>query len=259
MARILITGARSGIGFDTAQRLLTLGHTVYATVHHSESIEALREAFSTFGSRAIVEKLDITDERDRDKAGTWAIDILINNAAVGDSGPLAEIPLEKLKAVFETNIFSTLALTQCCIPHMAAQGKGKVIFLSSLAGLMPTYFLAPYGMTKYTIENIGLSMRQELKIFGIDVTLINPGAFNTGFNQKNFAKKSVWFDRNGLYKDHLDKVDQAEKSVTVFEHKSTASIAKQIVKAVSAKKMRRRYSAPYYQWFFVSLAKRFVI
>ncbi len=259
MARVLITGTRGGIGLDTAKRLLALGHTVYATVHKQESVKEVEEILAPFGSLAIVAKLDVLEASDREKALEWKIDVLINNAAIGNSGPLAEIPVEKVKEVFETNVFAVIALSQVCIPYMKENGKGKIIFLSSLAGLMPAYYLSPYGMTKYAIENVGLSFRQELKPFGIGVTLINPGGYHTGFNQKNFAKKNSWFNTNGLYKEHLDKVNMAEKSISMFEVKSTASIAKQIVKAVSAKKMKRRYSAPYYQWFFVSLFKRFII
>ena len=259
MARILITGARGGIGLDTAKRLLALGHTVYATVHYTHTIKELQKELQVFGSLVVVEKLDVLDASDRKKVLDWDIDILINNAAIGDSGPLAEIPVDKIKAVFETNVFASIELAQLCIPHMKTKGHGKIIFLSSLAGLIPTYFLAPYGMTKYAIENIGLSLRQELKPFGIDVTLINPGGYHTGFNQKNFATKDAWFDKKGLYKDHLDQVNMAEKTISLFEQKTTASIAKKIVKAVQAKKMKRRYAAPYYQWFFVSLARRFIV
>lgn len=259
MACILITGCRGGIGLDVAKRLLALGHTVFATVHFTHTVKELQKELQEFGDLAIVEKLDVLDASDSAKVLDWKIDILINNAAIGDSGPLAEIPVEKLKVVFETNVFAGIALAQLCIPHMKEQGHGKIIFLSSLAGLMPTYFLAPYGMTKYAIENAGLSLRQELKPFGIDVTLINPGGYHTGFNQKNFAAKDAWFDKEGMYKDHLDQVNMAEKAVSIFEQKTTASIAKKIVKAVQARKMKRRYSSPYYQWFFVSLARRFIV
>lgn len=259
MARILITGTRGGIGLDTAQRLLTLGHTVYATVHHQESVKHVQKVLAEFGDLAIVEKLDVLQADDRDKALKWKIDVLINNAAIGNSGPLAEIPVEKLKEVFETNVFAVIALSQVCIPYMKDKGEGKIIFLSSLVGLMPAYYLAAYSMTKFTIENVGLTFRQELKPFGIGVALINPGAYHTGFNQKNFAQKESWFNQQGLYKEHLDKVYGVEKEISRFEQKNTASIAKQIVKAVTAKKMKRRYAAPFYQWFFVSLAKRFLI
>lgn len=259
MARILITGARGGIGLDAAKRLLALGHTVYVTVHKEEAVKPLQEVLACFGDLAVVEKLDVLDDKDRQRAAQWDIDILINNAAIGNSGPLAEIPLEKISEVFETNVIASIAMAQVCIPFMKKQGSGKIIFMSSLAGLMPTYYLAPYGMSKYAIENVGLSLRQELKPFGIGVSLINPGGYHTGFNQKNFAKMHEWFDTEGLYKEHLDKVFVAEKAISTFEQKSTASIAKKIVKAVKAKKMKRRYSAPYYQWFFVSLFKRLLV
>ncbi len=256
MKKILITGARGGIGLDAAKRLMALGHTVYATAHHERSIKALKEELTRYGDLAVVEKLDVTDPGDRAKARAWDIDILINNAAIGNSGPLAEIPIEKLREVFETNVFAGIALAQECIPHMKRQGYGKLIFVSSIEGLVPSPFLAPYSMTKFAIENVGITLREELKPFGIDVTLINPGAYHTGFNQRNFAQKDEWFDKQGLYKDHLDLLDVTEKKITFFEQKSTATIAKKIVKAVNARHAKRRYSAPYFQWLVLSSLRR---
>ncbi len=259
MSRILITGTRAGIGLDAAKRLLALGHTVYATVHHSESIEALKEELKEFGQLAIVEKLDILDSSDIEKVKDWKIDILVNNAAIGNSGPLAEIPVEKIKEVFETNVFAGIVLAQKCIPYMIEQGHGKLLFVGSLEGLSGSPFLAPYSMTKYTVENIGSSFRKELKPLGIDVTVINPGAYSTGFNQKNFTKKQEWFNENGLYKNHLSAVGSTEKKITFFEEKSTKSIAMKIVNAVEAKRMKRRYAAPFLQWIIVYLLRTFNI
>jgi short-subunit dehydrogenase len=259
MKRILITGTRGGIGLDAAKRLLALGHTVYATVHHDSSIETLREELSDFGQSAIVEELDVLDASDREKVKAWNIDILINNAAIGNSGPLAEIPIARLAEVFETNVFAGLALAQECIPYMKEQGSGKLIFIGSLEGLVGSPFLAPYSMTKYAVENLGTSLRQELKPLGIDVTLINPGAYHTGFNQKNFAQKNEWFNEQGLYSDHLELLNATEKKITFFEKKSTATIAKKIVKAVNAKNMKRRYSAPFFQSFVITSLRRLVI
>jgi short-subunit dehydrogenase len=255
MERILITGTRGGIALDAAKRLLILGYTVYATVHDSKSVEPLKEELSRFGELAIVEKLDVLDAYDREKVKSWDIDILINNAAIGNSGPLAEIPVEKIKDVFETNVFAVISLAQLCIPLMIKKGFGKLIFIGSLEGLVGSPFLAPYSMTKYAIENVARSFRIELKPLGIDVTVVNPGGYHTNFNQINFNNKNEWFNTQGLYNDHLDFIKITEKKITLFEVKTTTSIVKKVVKAVTSKKMKRRYAAPFFQWFIISFLR----
>ncbi|MGZ4910372.1 MAG: SDR family NAD(P)-dependent oxidoreductase, partial [Halobacteriota archaeon] len=107
MASVLITGCRGGIGLDVACRLLKRGYTVYATVHREESVDELRSVLASFSENFEVDKLDVTEPNDIKKVDDWDINVLINNAAVGDSGPLAEIDPQRVVAVFETNVFST--------------------------------------------------------------------------------------------------------------------------------------------------------
>ena len=199
------------------------------------------------------------DASDREKVKAWNIEILINNAAIGNSGPLAEIPIPRLAEVFETNVFAGPALAQECIPYMKEPGSGKLIFVGSLEGLVGSSFLAPYSMTQYAVENLGTSLRQVLTPLGIDVTLINPGAYHTGIIQKNFAQKNEWSNAQGFYRAHLELLNATEKKLTFFEEKSTATIAKKIVKAVNAKNMKRRCLAPLFQSFAVKSLRRLVI
>jgi short-subunit dehydrogenase len=257
MARILITGCRGGIGLDVACRLLTKGHRVYATVHKETSIGELRSVLSSFGENFVVDKLDVTEADDINKVDEWDIDVLINNAAIGDSGPLAEIDPQRISAVFETNVFSALRLTQKVLPPMIARGAGRIVFMGSMAGLIPTPFYAPYAMTKFALESVASSLRTELKPFGIKVSIINPGGYNTGFNQKNLAKKHEWMDVNGLYKDHLGDVRKSEEQLIKRELQDTQSIAKQVVKAVEARWPKRRYVAPKWEWVFLPVVRRF--
>jgi len=147
--RVLITGSGSGIGRDTALKLAKRGHTVYATTH----TEAQAAQWKGAGSARIEAfKLDVTDSSDRARAAEIPIDVLINNAAVGESGSLAEVPLERVRATFETNLFATLALTQAVLKGMIARRGGTVIFISSLAGRVPIPFLMPYAMTKFALS-----------------------------------------------------------------------------------------------------------
>jgi short-subunit dehydrogenase len=257
MASILITGCRGGIGLDVACRLLKRGHRVYATVHRETSVDELRSVLKSFGENFVVDKLDVTESKDIDKVDAWDIDVLVNNAAIGDSGPLAEIDPHRVNAMFETNVFSTLRLTQKILPQMIAKGGGRIVLMGSMAGLIPTPFYAPYAMTKFALEGVAFSLRTELKPFGIKVIVINPGAYNTGFNERNLAKKYEWMNANGLYKDHMAYVRQEEETLIKRELQSTQSIAKQVVRAVEAPRPKRRYVAPKWEWVFLPIVRRF--
>ncbi|MCW8901022.1 MAG: SDR family NAD(P)-dependent oxidoreductase [Gammaproteobacteria bacterium] len=256
MKTILITGARGGIGLDAAKRLLDNGHIVYATVHLESDVAPLKETLSAYGERAIIEKLDILEEHDREKVNQWDIDVLINNAAIGDSGPLADIPAERVRNVIETNVVATLQITQVVLKQMKQKQQGRVIFISSLAGMMPTPFLSPYSLTKHALESITGSLRGELHSYGIDVVSVNPGGYNTGFNKKNIEKKYQWLDKTSMSTAELKRMKFEESVIYRFEMKSTNSIAKKIVKAVEANRPARRYIAPWWQGlgvFFIRL------
>ena len=256
MKKILITGARGGIALDATKRLLDNGHTVYATVHFESDVAPLKEKLSSYGERAIVEKLDILDKDDRKKVNQWEIDVLINNAAIGDSGPLAEIPIERVRDVIETNVIATLQLTQGVLVQMKKRRQGQVVFISSLAGMMPTPFLSPYALTKHALESITGSLRAELKSFAINVTSINPGGYNTGFNKKNIEKKYEWLDESSMPAAERKRMKFEESVIYGFEMKSTKSIAKKVVKAVEARRPAKRYTAPWWQSlgvFFIRL------
>lgn len=257
MANVLITGCRGGIGLDVACKLLKRGHKVYVTVHRENSINDLRVVLEPYGENFVVEKLDITKASDINKTDEWNIDVLINNAAVGDSGPLAEIDPERVKAIFKTNLFSTLQLTQRVLPKMIAKSYGRILFMGSMAGHIPTPFYAPYAMTKFALESVAFSLRTELKPFGIKVIMINPGSYNTGFNRKNLDKKYDWMDMNGFYENHMGYIRKEEERIIKHELQNTDSIAKQVVKAVEARRPKRRYVAPKWQWFFLPIIRTF--
>lgn len=258
MSKILITGCRRGIGLNAAGMLLERGHKVYVTVHRAESVEDTKKKLQDFGDKAVVTKLDIRDENDLKKTDEWNIDVLINNAALGDSGPLSEIPFERVEDTFKTNVFGALKLTQRVLLKMIENKQGRIIFISSMAGVIPTPFLAPYAMTKFALENAAASLRSELKPFGIKIVLINPGGYATGFNTEMQAKKYDWMKKDGQYAGNMKYIKDFERRHHKFELKNTDSIAKKIVKAVEAKRPRRRYFAPRYQWHLLPLARRFL-
>lgn len=194
---ILITGAGTGLGKGTAIGLAKAGHRVVATVENWPQVTALKQ--ETAGLNIVVDKLDYANEADHDSIITkYAndVDVFVANAAIGETGPAAEIPLERYRNVFEINVFRTLELTQKFAAVFAAKNKGKIIAVSSTAGLRPYPFLAPYTASKHALEAIFQLLRIELAPLGVKVATINPGPFNTGFNNRMYETVDQWFDAN---------------------------------------------------------------
>lgn len=175
---ILITGAGSGFGKGAAVELATRGHRVVATTETSAQAEALSAEHPDIE----VMKLDVTDPGDVAKVVDVDPDVLINNAGLGVMAPLTNVPLERLKAGFEVNVFGMVAMSQAAIPGMKAKGAGRIINMSSIAGAISGPMTAPYAMTKHAVEAFSRALRDELAPYGIDVTKLNPGPYNTGFN-----------------------------------------------------------------------------
>ena len=255
---ILITGARGGIGRDTAVVLARLGHQVIATVHREESVAALNSYAQEQGVSLEVFKLDITDELDLKKISDLNIDILINNAAIGESGSLAEVPLERVRANFATNLFGTLELTQLVLRKMMKNDSGRIIFISSIAGRMTMPFWGSYCLTKYSLSAAADILRQELRRITkkIHVSVVEPGTYHTGFNQKVMATKYTWMDESSYFYKIIRRIKkQEEVTFRILERKSTKSIVNQIVRAVEATKPRLRYVAPWWQALFVRIIR----
>jgi NAD(P)-dependent dehydrogenase (short-subunit alcohol dehydrogenase family) len=189
----MITGAGSGFGKGVSLALAARGHQVIATVETDEQAEALR----TEAPQLTVEKLDITTS-DVEKAAAWDLDVLINNAGAGQTGPLADVDLDRVRRLFDVNVFGTLAVTQAVLPRMVEKGAGRIIIVSSIAGVMAGPAFGPYTMTKHALEAMGKTLRVELAGQGIDVTLLNPGPQHTGFNDRMAASMWDWFGDGSL-------------------------------------------------------------
>jgi len=190
---VLITGAGSGFGKGAALALAERGHKVIATTETDEQAEALRAE----APQLTVEKVDITSSDVR-KAADWDIDVLINNAGAGQTGPMADVPLDRVRRLFEVNVFGTLAITQSVLPRLVAKGAGRIIIVSSIAGVVSGPAFGPYSMTKHALEAMGKAMRAELASQGIDVTLLNPGPYLTGFNDRMADSMWEWFGAGSL-------------------------------------------------------------
>ncbi len=177
---ILITGAGSGFGKGTAIELASRGHSVIATTETQEQADALAAEHPELTTI----KLDVTSSDDIAKAVDLDIDVLINNAGMGIMAPMTTVPMEKVRAIFDVNVFGMVELTQAVVPAMLERGSGRIINVSSVAGKLASPLTSPYCMTKHAVEAFTISLRGELAPHGVDVCKVNPGPYNTGFNDR---------------------------------------------------------------------------
>jgi NAD(P)-dependent dehydrogenase (short-subunit alcohol dehydrogenase family) len=193
---ILITGAGSGFGKAAAIGLAKAGHTVIATAQISPQVTPLREEAKALGLDNLrLVKLDLSDPWDVAHAQTFDIDVLWNNAGLGESGPVFEIPVDIVRRNYEINVFKPLELTQGFVRRWIDGGKpGKVVFTSSMGGLFTPANWGVYVSTKHALESVAEAMQQELQQHGIKVQTINPGAFYTGYNETMADTAFRWLD-----------------------------------------------------------------
>ena len=191
---IFITGAGSGLAKGAAIGLAKQGHKVIAPVETAPQVTALREDAAAEGVELDVFKMDIKNPQDLAQMLEYDFDIFVANAAVNEGGPLSEVPMSNFRELFEVNVFSTLETAQVAARKFVAKGKGKIIFMSSMAGIMATPYVGPYTATKHAIEAIAATMQKELEVHGVQVATINPGAFATGFNDRSAEAKWKWYD-----------------------------------------------------------------
>ena len=257
---ILITGAGSGIGLDAAFALAARGHRVIATTFDEGQAIALRARAQARGLGLEVFKLDITQAADRALLLPLEIDVLINNAGIGESGSLAEVDVARIRQVFEVNLFATLELTQLALRGMIARRRGTVLFVSSIAGRVPMPFLMPYSMSKFALSAAGAGLRAELDQLGcqVNVALIEPGAIHTGFNQAMTQRKYTWMGPQSYFAAQAERMQAQEaRTFRLLEARSTDSIVARIVQASEARRPRLRYVAPWIQGLGVRLARIF--
>ena len=190
----LITGAGTGFGKGIALGLAEQGKKVIAGVETMSEVSALVKEAKEKEIKIQVEKLDVTDPADRERAWTWDVDVLLNNAGISEGGSLVDIPEERLRNQFEVNVFGPILLTQKIAKAMVKKQRGKIVFMSSVSGLMADPLSGPYGGSKYTLEAFAESLSKELQEFNIQVSTINPGPYLTGFNDREFEAWRTWRD-----------------------------------------------------------------
>ncbi|AIO66045.1 SDR family oxidoreductase [Burkholderia oklahomensis] len=192
--RMLVTGAGSGFGREVALRLAAKGHHVIAGVQIAPQITELNAEAARRGVELDVVKLDVTSARDRAQAAHWNVDVLLNNAGAGEAGALVDLPVDIVRELFETNVFGPLELTQQVARGMIARGRGKIVFVSSIAGLITGAYTGAYCASKHAVEALAEAMHAELEAHGIRIAVVNPGPYSTGFNDRMMETPRRWLD-----------------------------------------------------------------
>jgi NAD(P)-dependent dehydrogenase (short-subunit alcohol dehydrogenase family) len=239
---ILVTGCSSGIGRATAERLASAGWPVYATARRVDSIRDLEAA----GCRIL--PLDVTDERSIQAAvgavmGTHgAVGVLVNNAGYSQSGAVEEVSIEAARKQFETNFFGAVRLCQVVLPAMRAQRWGRIINMSSMGGRLTFPGGGIYHATKYALEAVSDVLRWEVRPFGIDVVLVEPGLIQTNFGRTAAESVEAVGDAHSPYRDFNAAVAQGtENAYRMPFATGPDTVARVVERAIRARRPRTRY------------------
>ncbi|HLR20036.1 MAG TPA: oxidoreductase [Staphylococcus sp.] len=237
----LVTGASSGIGYETAKLLAKKDYCVYAASRNVENMQALR------AYHVKVIQLDLTKPNLIESAvkhilnAEGRLDILVNNAGYGSYGAVEDVTIDEARKQFEVNLFGLSELTKAFIPSMRNQGSGKIINISSVGGRTPNYFGSWYHASKYALEGYSESLRLELSDFGIDVIVIEPGGIKTNWGPitaqhlTDSSKGSIYEVKAQQMAQSMAKQDQSG----LLSHPSV--VAKTIIKSIESKHAKPRY------------------
>lgn len=235
--RILITGASSGIGYDTAKALAIAGYEVFAAARRVELMEPLRE----FGVKPV--HLDVTSQESIAECLTAVgkVDVLVNNAGYGYFGAIENVPLEEARRQLEVNLFGLAALCRAVLPGMRSRGCGRIINVSSVAGRGVLYFGGWYHVSKYAVEAFSDALRIEMKPFGVDVVLIEPGGIHTDWGviaADHLHESSVGtpYEEPGLNQARIMKWAYTRRFLS-----EPVVVQRAICRAVKARRPRTRY------------------
>jgi NAD(P)-dependent dehydrogenase (short-subunit alcohol dehydrogenase family) len=244
---VVVTGASTGLGLETALRLAGEGFTVFAGVRDLSKRPDVLQAAAERGVQVAVLKLDLTDSSSIDEAvssvvaATGGIFALVNNGGIGLRGCLEDCSEEEIRRVFETNVLGTIALTKAVLPHMRAAGCGRVVTVSSVGGRVCGFGVSVYCASKFAQEGLGEALALELAPFGVQSVLVEPGIIDT----------SRWRSHRGTAKGANDPdspyhalfwASEAEAD-RIVERSPTrpADVAEAIRTAVTAEQPKMRY------------------
>lgn len=237
----LVTGASSGIGKMVAQELKAAGFTVFAAARRVEKMNDLKAAGITPVALDLTLDTSIQSCVNEVLAQAGRIDVLVNNAGYGSYGAIEDVPLDEGRRQFDVNLFGMARLIQLVTPSMRANHYGKIVNVSSMGGKIWTKFGGWYHATKYAVEGLSDCLRMELKPFGIDVIVVEPGGIKTDWGiiaAQNLKKTSA----HGAYAEMANKAaDGMIKNYSGNMLSKPELIAKTIRKAVTRRRPKTRY------------------
>lgn len=248
MKNILITGARSGIAHHVIQELLKMDYHIYASVHTQKELEHLQRKYQEELHITCL-KLDLNDRNDWKQLDTIDIDIYVANAAIGMGGSILNMDTKRIRENYETNVFVNLELLQYILQKMEKKRNGKIIMITSLAGILPIPFLGSYCSTKASLIKWMECLRLELletKI-PIQLSMIEPGLYRTGFNQVMLENKYPEIENDHYFDDMIKWLQKQDKLLLSLARKDLKSISSKICKAITTSKPRFIYRAPFSQ------------
>ncbi len=261
MINALITGCSSGIGASAAEILHNRGYNVIATVRNTEDGAALKQQ----GITTIL--LDLNDSDSIQQAVNFTlrhfnnqIDALFNNAAYGQPGAVEDLSRDILRQQFETNVFGTQELTNLVIAHMRTQGYGRIIYNSSVLGFVSMAYRGAYNASKYALEGLADTLRQELHGSGIHISLIEPGPILSDFRKNAFIKYQQHIDKNAS--PHRDIYNAMEQRLTKEGPAAPftlgpESVVDKLIHAIESKRPKIRYYVTIPTYLFAILKRLF--
>lgn len=243
----VITGASSGFGLLTTIALAKKDYLVIATMRNlKKQVNLISQANQLNLQQNIkIQQLDVTDQNSLHNFQLFLkeinrVDLLINNAGYANGGFVEEIPVEEYRKQFETNLFGAISITQLVLPYMREQQIGKIINISSISGQVGFPGLSPYVSSKYALEGWSESLRLEVQPFGIDVTLIEPGSYNTNIWEVGKQLATNQSDTTSPYKEYMDKIQKHINSGS-DTFGNPIDVANKIVEVAEAKRTTLRY------------------
>ncbi|HUJ63125.1 MAG TPA: SDR family oxidoreductase [Kofleriaceae bacterium] len=246
---ILVTGASSGIGRDTALALAASGFHVIAAARRLAALEALRDAAPAGAITPL--RLDLDDPASIAAAaaaierltGGRGVDAIVNNAGYATAGALIDLSDADLRAQFETNVFGLMALTRALVPAMIARGRGRIVNVSSVSGRIPAPVLGAYHASKYALEALSDALRMELAPLGIQVVIVEPGTIRTEFAARTLAEAVRARHPGSRYAAVYERASAIEARFGALAG-GTAPVVAAIRKALTRRRPSARYVAP---------------
>jgi NAD(P)-dependent dehydrogenase (short-subunit alcohol dehydrogenase family) len=237
----LVTGASSGIGAQTALLLQAAGFAVYAVARRVERMQPLASQGVRTLSMDVTDDSSVTAGLEKIIAETGRIDVLVNNAGYGSYGSVEDVPIEEARRQFEVNVFGLARLIQLAVPHMRAQGSGRIINVSSIGGKIYEPLGGWYHAAKFAVEGLSDSLRIELRPFGIDVVIIEPGPILTEWNA--IARQNML--QNSADTAYASQAQSVFRTLEAADSPRMSSgpevVARKIVAAATTRNPRARY------------------